>query len=212
MKFINHKNKFAIGIIWLFHLSAIIGISMGYKDWFASKTPLNLIIQNILLLLLIPTKWKKAILVYSILAFLGMGIEIIGVNSGFPFGSYLYGDNLGLKLFGVPLLIGLNWALLVFITSSIIPKSLNKSKLAKAIVGALLMLVLDYFMEFTAPVLDFWEFTPINPPLSNYISWFIAAFAMHLFLQFKQVRAEKLLSTHLYAAQLIFFISLIFIL
>ena len=45
--------------------------------------------------------------------------EILGVNYGLIFGKYDYGDNLGLKLLGVPLLIGLNWVVLTFICGSI---------------------------------------------------------------------------------------------
>jgi putative membrane protein len=212
LKLFNQKTYLAIGIIWLFHLSAIIGISIGYKDWFASKTPLNLIIQNGILIAFLPIKSFKSISIYFLLALLGMGVEILGVNSGFPFGTYLYGENLGFKLFGVPILIGLNWALLVFVTASMIPKRWNGSKIVNAIIGATLMLVLDYFMEFSAPALDFWEFTPINPPLSNYVSWFIAAFIMHAILQFKGIKANRIVSSQIYLAQLLFFISLVIIL
>ncbi len=212
MKLFNQKNYLAIGIIWLFHLSAIIGISIGYKEWFATKTPLNLIIQNAILIALLPQKSFKSISIYFLLALLGMGIEILGVNSGFPFGTYSYGENLGFKLFGVPILIGLNWALLVFVTASMIPKRLSASKIWNALIGATLMLVLDYFMEFSAPALNFWEFTPITPPLSNYVSWFIAAFIMHTILQYKGVKANRMLSSQIYLAQLLFFIGLMIIL
>ena len=46
---------------------------------------------------------------------IGMFSEFIGVNYGVIFGEYIYGNNLGFKLFGVPFLIGLNWVILTVI-------------------------------------------------------------------------------------------------
>ena len=40
-----NKTNLAIGIVWLFHISAIIGMLIGYESWFLPKTPLNLIIS-----------------------------------------------------------------------------------------------------------------------------------------------------------------------
>ena len=41
--------------------------------------------------------------------------EWIGVNYGWLFGSYVYGESLGFKIGGVPLLIGANWLLLALV-------------------------------------------------------------------------------------------------
>ena len=49
----------------------------------------------------------------------GMITEILGVQLGWIFGDYQYGEALGYKLFGVPLLIGVNWTLLTLITGAI---------------------------------------------------------------------------------------------
>jgi len=39
----------------------------------------------------------------------GLAIEAVGVATGFPFGSYVYGDALGPKLLDVPLVVPLAW-------------------------------------------------------------------------------------------------------
>ena len=39
------KEKISIFIIWLFHLSGILGIIYGNSDWFVSVTPINLVIS-----------------------------------------------------------------------------------------------------------------------------------------------------------------------
>src|SRR5205085_950587 len=43
---------------------------------------------------------------------LGFAIELVGVRTGRPFGRYRYGDGLGVKLGGVPLLAAAAWALM----------------------------------------------------------------------------------------------------
>ena len=56
---------------------------------------------------------KKHFLFFTLFCFLlGFSVEYIGVKTGILFGEYSYGENLGLKLFGVPLIIGVNWVIL----------------------------------------------------------------------------------------------------
>ena len=54
------------------------------------------------------------------IACLGFFIEVIGVKTGFIFGSYYYGAAMGIKILAVPLLIGLNWSILVYSTSLVV--------------------------------------------------------------------------------------------
>ena len=39
--------------------------------------------------------------------------EVIGVKTGLIFGEYSYGNVLGIKLFDVPIIIGLNWVFVI---------------------------------------------------------------------------------------------------
>ena len=41
-------------------------------------------------------------------------LEIIGAKTGLIFGSYSYGDVLGPKFFDLPLIIGLNWVIVIW--------------------------------------------------------------------------------------------------
>ncbi|HAK11549.1 MAG TPA: hypothetical protein DCO78_05820, partial [Chitinophagaceae bacterium] len=57
---------------------------------------------------------------FAVLAFAtGMITEMIGVNTGLLFGNYAYGEVMGAKLNGVPLLIGVNWFVVVFSAGTI---------------------------------------------------------------------------------------------
>ena len=195
------------GLVWLFHLSGIIGIFLGFHEWFLEKTPLNLSICFVLLLMAWPLKsLKEVVTVYSFFA-VGMLAEWSGVHYGFPFGDYYYGDNLGVKLDGVPILIGVNWAMLVLITGSIATRVTGHLWL-KVVLGALLMVFLDFFIEPNASSLDFWHWKNDHIPVSNYLGWLvIAGFLQYLFQRtIKEINFR--FSINLYIAQLIFFASI----
>jgi len=199
----NHINA-SIFLVWLFHVSAIIGISLGFQSWFVSKTPLNLIVQATLLWPCFSINTKKKWLVFAICFLTGMMVEAIGVQHNFLFGSYYYGDNLGFKILEVPLLIGVNWAILVFITG-VIASHLSNNIIAKIVIGATLMVGLDFFLEAVAPTFDFWYFTDGHPPLRNYITWFLVAAFLHFIFQYLKINGNIKFCFHLYLAQLVFF-------
>ena len=48
---------------------------------------------------------KRELLCIVLIFWTGIFVEFLGVNYGLLFGEYLYGRNLGPKLFGVPFLI-----------------------------------------------------------------------------------------------------------
>lgn len=104
----------------------------------------------------------------------GFGIEWIGVNTGFPFGKYEYGTVLGPKVGNTPLLIGVNWSMLV-LSVVFIGRLFSKSTWAIAIIGGLLMTGLDILIEPVAIKTGMWHWFGAQPPLQNYVAWFIIA-------------------------------------
>ena len=202
------KNKKAINlaifIIWLVHVSAIIGIFLGYDNWFITKTPLNLLLLLIILLVFFPLTYKKGLVVFAIIFLGGFISEVIGVNTGLLFGSYQYGNNLGLKIAGVPLLIGINWAVLVVVSAEI-SKKIRIPVWLKAVIAAGLMVLLDIFIEPLAPYLDFWTWTNGHPPLFNYITWFVVAYGLILFYYKSGIRGNIQIASNIYLSQLFFF-------
>ncbi|MGB5378779.1 carotenoid biosynthesis protein [Muriicola sp.] len=195
----------AIYVVWLFNISAIAGISLGFEEWFVTKTPLNLIISSLLFFLVFPVDNTKKGLIFGLLWFGGMFAEWIGIHYGILFGTYSYGANLGIKIDGVPVLIGINWALLTFITARI-AQYLNKNSILQIFIGASLMLVIDFFMEQSAPRFDFWEFQNDVVPFKNYVSWFLIALLFHGVIKWTKITGDLRFSIHLYAAQLLFFV------
>lgn len=200
----NNKVFIAVGIVWLFHISAIIGISLGYKDWFINKTPLNLSLCLLLFILAYPIHQKKQGIAFLIFFVGGMFAEWLGVNYGVIFGEYTYGSNFGPKLDGVPYLIGTYWAILTFISYSI-TDFLKLRTGFKIVLAAVLMVVLDYFMEYSAHSFDFWTFEGNLASLENYITWFILALIFQIILASLRIKGNRFFSLNLYLAQFIFF-------
>ncbi len=207
-KYLDQQEKLPLisaSLLYLFHFCAIIGSSFGFQDWFISKTPLNLTLIGLLLVIAFPIRTKKAVLLFFTYAAIGIFVEFLGVNYGLLFGEYTYGKNLGPKVAGVPLSIGLNWSLLVMITGEIANR-FKLYKFFKAIIAALLMVFLDLFLEHSAPLFDFWEFNGGIAPFSNYSAWFFVALLLQIIHQYSELKGNYFFSIHCYFAQLIFFV------
>lgn len=209
-KVIVNKVKLAIGVLWLFNFSAMIGISLGYQEWFLSKTAFNLFLQLGLLVWVFPIKRLKNFLLFLTLFLLGMGLEIVGVQTGFLFGEYSYGSNLGITVYGVPLIIGCNWAVLVF-TGATLSNLVSQNIWIKSLIGASLMILLDIPMELVAPHFDYWTFVG-HVPVFNFLCWFVIGFFMHVLVHFFRLKGSTEYSVHLYASQFLFFIYFAFLL
>lgn len=204
-----NKVRLSVGIIWLFHSSAIIGISLGNLDWFIEKTPLNLLLSFFLFLLVYPIDNLKKVVALLLFFMGGMFAEWLGVNHQILFGTYSYGPNFGPKLDGVPYLIGIYWSLLTFITASMLDYT-NVSYRAKIIGAAGLMVLLDFFMEKSAPAFHFWTFTGGMPTFENYWTWFLLGIIFQVVLKVFKIIGNQVLSLHLYLAQLSFFVYFYF--
>ena len=200
----NTTSKISVFIIWLFHLCGMVGISYGNKEFFLAFTPINLFISFVLLFAnqkqLESKELKSAFLIF----FIGMMSEILGVNYGLIFGDYVYLDNLGVKILGVPVLIGVNWIILTYITGSL-SSFIFKNKYVSILMGAILMIALDLLIEPVAPLLGFWIFDLPEVPLQNYIGWFVIGLITQVIFQLKIVEKEFTFSTHLLIVNAIFF-------
>ena len=205
-----NKIQFSIFIIWLFAISGIIGVASSEQDWFLSLTPLNLLLSLAMVLFHIKEYNYKVFIALSIPFFLGFIAEALGVNFGLIFGTYVYGENLGYKLFGVPLMICVNWVLLTA-TSADVAKYISKNIIVSSLIGSALMTGLDIVLEVSAPRFDFWEFENGVVPLQNYLGWFVTAFVAHLGYQYFKVKTNIIISWHVLISIILFFIAFLFI-
>lgn len=149
--------------------------------------------------------WLFLILVLTLL------LEVIGVKTGIIFGNYFYKNLLGIKIFGVPLIIGINWMMVVYGLFSFTQSFFKVNKIAQSLVVGFFAVLFDLALEPVAVKLNYWEWNSATVPLSNYISWFIISilFASAGFT-FK-VKKGSTLVIHYFFAQFLFFVILNFL-
>ena len=197
----------SIGLIWLFHISGILGIIYGDARWFVEATPINLTLSFILLL----GQWngdQKFFGMVFLCFFVGMAAEWLGVNKGLIFGAYQYGSMLGPKFMGVPWLIGANWVIVV-VCSAVVAQQLAENIWVRAVLATGLMIFLDALIEPIAPILDFWTFEGGHAPMQNYLGWFGVAFPLQLAFHFTKIRLRGWFFHNLYLLQVLFFTMLL---
>jgi uncharacterized membrane protein len=196
----------ALIFLWIIHIAALIGIALGYEDFFLPKSPFTLLYLLFLMIFFFKIESQKTVLLFAVFMVTGIAVEWIGVHTGSLFGDYYYGKNFGPKIDGIPILIGVNWAILTF-TSHVIAKKFFSSRIAIIALGAFLMVGLDYFLEQICDFSGFWHFNG-GAGWFNYFCWFVIAAILHaITLQFK-LKGSKLISYHLYSVQLFFTIGL----
>ncbi len=197
--------RFSIFFVWLINISGFFGLLSDQKDFFLIMSPLAILITFILLILNYDFKQKGFITALISIITIGFLVEFLGVNYDLFFGSYEYGNNLGYKIGGVPIIMSVNWLVLIFLAGSFTEKIIPNSLLLKVLFGSLLMVFLDIFLEICAPKLDYWKFNEEVVPISNYNSWFIIS-AICLYIYFKLIKEkEYTLSTNMLAIHFAFF-------
>jgi len=139
----------------------------------------------------------------------GLAVEMVGVASGFPFGSYTYGTPLGLSFHDVPLVIGLSW-LTVVLGGISLAQRLAAGRIASSLIVGAFALATDIVLEPAADVLGYWKWEDFAVPIENYISWFIiSAFFGYLF-RFTGSKIGTLLPVWYTLIQVLFFAAIVF--
>ncbi len=209
MKFSFSRLNISIFLIWLFHLTGILGIYLGYQDWFISLSPLTLGLCMALVILDIPDKKTIDILLLGFVCLLGFTAEYLGVKYGVIFGEYAYGKSLGTQVGNVPLMMGINWGLIIYAGASMC-NSFVKNIFWSSALSSIFMVALDVLIEKSAPRFDYWMFKNNQVPLQNYLAWLVIGFALNYFFHKYYVKLNAKLGLHLYLAMFVFFLAFYF--
>lgn len=200
--------RLSIFFLWLINISGFFGITSDQSEFFLSTTPYVLSLTLLLLLINHDLSDNKSKIGLILIFFLGLIVEILGVNYGFFFGEYSYGANFGPKIYEVPYVIGFNWVLLIIATGSLSDKLIKGKEIYKILFASSLMVLIDLLMELSAPKLDYWEFVISPVPFSNYFWWFIFSICFQ-YIFFKTVNSKEYkLSSNILVIQFIFFAML----
>lgn len=198
------KKHLPIAIILIFHIVGLVGFWIN-PSYFQSLTPVNLSLSLVLVLLMSNQSNWKFYAVFFATGLFGFFIEVLGVKTELIFGSYHYGNSFGYKLFSVPLLIGVNWAMLLYSTSQWVS---FKSNWLNVLSGSALMVFLDFFMEQSCSRFDFWYWKNAQIPYQNYIAWFFISLILNYFFQKTLQVKNNITAKAFYVIELLFFMLL----
>ena len=184
-----NKGSILILVIVIFYTVGTVGMMMpDYREQFLDLSFLNLLLSFAIVLLSRHKRLQHFIL-FLFLSFLtGMLAEWIGTKTGLLFGDYSYGENLGPKISGVPLVIGINWGILVVASASVVMR-LKLNFWWSVVASALLMTLFDVLMEPVAIKSDYWRWNGAIP-LYNYVCWFAVSLPLH-YIYFRSGLAES---------------------
>ncbi len=219
------KIQLATAIAIIFHSVGLIGILYFKQSIIIQTSALNLLLMFVLICYTQPQKNHSFWIFMLICVLTGFGVEIIGTQTGMLFGSYAYGETLGPKLFQVPLIIGVNWFIVIYCCGismhmlmhnltqktsiqSAPPKTILK-KIAVLVDSATLAVAFDWIIEPVAIRLDYWRWLGDgNIPDYNYASWFVCSLLLMIIFQMTSFEKRNKFAVHLLLIQVMFFLLL----
>ncbi|CAB3751689.1 carotenoid biosynthesis protein [Paraburkholderia solisilvae] len=136
--------------------------------------------------------WRRALLFLLVCVAVSWGFESVGVATGAVYGNYHYGDALGAKIAGVPLIIPFAWFMMVYaswIVAHILlegagtPSSIGGA-LARAFVASTAMTAWDAVMDPGKARSGAWIWEKGGPyfgvPFQNFVGWIATTVAIYL--------------------------------
>lgn len=196
----------AIAVLLILHIVGLFGLSFpATRSLFQWLTPIHLLV-SLGTLLYFHAAWTSPFVGYLlVVGVLGWSVEVLGVQTGLVFGDYAYGPTLGVKVWDVPLMMAVNWVLVVYMAANIFQPFRRVPLVLRAALGAGLVTGLDAFMEPVAMALDFWDWAGGVVPWQNYLGWFLTAWLM--LLAYERVAPDRPnpLALPLFLIQAVFF-------
>lgn len=174
----NYVQRYGLWVLGVIHFFGILVISWADTNFWASFTPFNLVLAATFVFL-VSTKMRNLALFFVISFIIGYFAELLGTQTGFPFGNYQYLNNLGPKVIEVPILIGVNWFLMAY-ASRVWVNIWFKNHLAQAFAASILMVIVDFFIEPISASLGFWRWENDIIPVENYFGWLGVSFLVQV--------------------------------
>ncbi len=206
---LNRSSLIISGLVLLFHAVGLYGfMDVERTATFIKLVPMHLLLMLALMLISQQEKNRNFLFFVVVIYIAGYLIEFLGVHTGLIFGEYRYGPTLGFKLAEIPLLIGVNWVLLIYSVGVSVEALGLKCTLLKSVLGASVLVLLDFLIEPVAIHFNYWDWASATIPLQNYIAWFLFSFAGCWLFNRLTFNKVNLAASVLLIAQFLFFIGL----
>jgi len=120
----------------------------------------------------------------------GFAVEVLGVHTGYPFGRYHYASTLGVRFWGVPVVIALAWTMFAW-PAALVARRLARTFAVRVAIGAWALAAWDLFLDPQMVAAGHWRWSYPSPhlpgvdavPLTNYAGWLLASTLISLVLQ-----------------------------
>ena len=202
------KSKTLQWIMMGFFALGFVGLAIPYTfTFFVVLMPLAIVVALGMLIVghQRPTDWRffAAMGIWFVLSYV---VELLRVHAFFLDEVFIFGDSLGPVLIGVPMLIGLCWVALLYISGAIAER-LKTNVVMKVLAASGLVVFFDIVLELVAHKLDLWYWM-WNIPLWNYLMWFVVALVMFTIMKLLQVNIENRLALPMYVTLIVFMLLL----
>ena len=193
-------------LVIVLHLVGVAGFVYEPTRWlFLALVPANLLLNIAMLALFHEGRSYRITVLLSAIALLGFLAEALGVNTGWVFGHYAYSPALGFQVLDTPLMIGLLWAMLIYLFVVVLG-SLRGWQFVLA--GALSMTLFDVVMEPGAVSIGLWSWSDGTVPWLNYATWFGLSVLMLMMMGGQAGQIKNRLALTILLSQLLFFKAL----
>jgi putative membrane protein len=136
--------------------------------------------------------WRGILVFGAICAIIGTAVENLGLATGFPFGHYEFLALMGPRLFHVPVLIGVAYFGMAYVSwmlARLILGSATTRVVAQPLLAGCIMLAWDWAQDpVWATLLHAWRWRDGGPwfgvPLSNYFGWYLTVLLIYVVFSF----------------------------
>lgn len=195
-------------LISLYYLVGIIGLTLpSSESLFRALVPFTLLFSLYFLWLFHEGGGNRIYLAAGIIYLAGFLVEVAGVNTGVIFGEYSYGETLGYQLWNTPLIIGVNWLILIY-SCRALTGLFFENRWLRYVSGAFLLVLYDSFLEPVAIRLDMWNWSDGIIPAQNYIGWFVTSLVLFIILDLNNKDVRNKIAPALFIIQFLFFLIL----
>lgn len=172
-------------------------------------TPVALLISTAVLFFFAKTTYnRRMVVVFISIAVLGFLVELLGVQTGWVFGSYSYTSNFGVRWWGTPPLIGINWLFLSYAWAAVTHNTFS-APMYRIIYAATGMLAYDLLLEQAAPRMELWHWKGGHIPVSNYVVWFLLALFFQWLLRYNRIDTRNNMALPLLLLQVVMYVCII---
>ncbi len=211
-KYVTPRN-FSLLLLFLFACGIFFHWFPLTRSFVIRLTDLFLLLMNggVLYFIIRQDRERKIYIWVIFTVFITYLAELAGVLTGKVFGFYLYASGMHWKIAAVPVVIALNWAVLI-LGSWAWAILITKIPILQIFVGIILIVLFDMILEPLAMKMDYWQWAGGVIPLQNYLAWAVIAGIFFLLLKGFNIRYEGSLPRLFFVVQIVFFLLILLLL